>query len=277
MLRGRPHLRETCQVLAVPSSDLFPSDRIEAMSIDPVPARARRLWEGLAGVPVLFPPPGGVAVVVSPESGMCPAGWVGAVALCGSAIVTAPGDSTMAIVRDALLGLPAEAVVDAASVRALLPVSRVLGPAVLSYVSPERFRPVHPGASRVDQLPADDQELRILEEAAGSEDASEAGLDEITSPAFVVRERGRVVAAAGYRVWPSSTAHISVLTAPQARGRGLARVTGSATVAHALAAGLLPQWRARRPASRRVAAALGFAELGTQLSIEMAPRSRPRP
>jgi len=61
------------------------------------------------------------------------------------------------------------------------------------------------------------------------------------------------------------------------RGRGLARATGSATVAHALAAGLLPQWRARRPASRRVAAALGFAEMGAQLSIELARHARPRP
>ena len=50
---------------------------------------------------------------------------------------------------------------------------------------------------------------------------------------------------------------------------GLARVTGSATVAHALAAKLLPQWRARPPASRRVAASLGFEELGFQLSIEI--------
>ncbi|MFF1837374.1 GNAT family N-acetyltransferase [Streptomyces sp. NPDC058231] len=45
------------------------------------------------------------------------------------------------------------------------------------------------------------------------------------------------------------------------RGRGLARITGSATVARALAAGLLPQWRARVPSSRRVALALGFREL----------------
>ena len=52
--------------------------------------------------------------------------------------------------------------------------------------------------------------------------------------------------------------------------RGLARVTGSATTTHALAAGLLPQWRARVPASRRVAIALGFRELGVQLSFELA-------
>ncbi|MFD3663840.1 hypothetical protein ACFWVF_25200 [Streptomyces sp. NPDC058659] len=44
----------------------------------------------------------------------------------------------------------------------------------------------------------------------------------------------------------------------------------SAAVAHAIAAGLLPQWRARPHSSRRVAAALGFEELGAQLSVELA-------
>jgi GNAT superfamily N-acetyltransferase len=240
------------------------------MPMDPLLARARGLWEDLAGVPVSFPPRGAVDVAVSQASGMCPVGWVGAVALGGSAIVTVPSDSAAAIVRDALRGIAVEAVVDAASVRKVLPVTKVLGPAVLSYLSPERFRPVHPGGLTVEQLPACHPELRNLEEAAGLEDAGEAGLDEITSPAFAVRERGLVVAAAGFRAWPCSTAHVSVLTAPQVRGRGLARATASATVAYALAAGLLPQWRARRPASRRVAAVLGFEELGSQLSIEMA-------
>ncbi|WP_370424354.1 GNAT family N-acetyltransferase (plasmid) [Streptomyces sp. QH1-20] len=240
------------------------------MSIDALVVRARGLWEDLAQVPVSFAPPGGVNVVVSPRSGLCPVGWVGVVALGGSAIVTAPSDSAARIVRDALGRLPVEAVVDSALVRKVLPMARVLGPAALSYVSPAGFRPVEAGALTVEQLSAAHPDLRILEQAAGHEDAGEAALDEITSPAFVVRERGQVVAAAGYRAWPRRTAHIGVLTAPEVRGRGLARVTGSAAVAHALAVGLLPQWRARHPASRRVAAALGFDELGSQLSIEIA-------
>ncbi|WP_371650354.1 GNAT family N-acetyltransferase [Streptomyces mirabilis] len=166
--------------------------------------------------------------------------------------------------------LSVEDVVEGVAVREVLPVARVLGPAALAYVSPEAFRPVEAGASTVEQLPASHPELRLLERVAGREDAGEAALDEITSPVFVVREHGQVVAAAGYRAWSSRTAHIGVLTAPGARGRGLARVTGSATVAHALAAGLLPQWRARPPASRRVAAVLGFEELGSQLSVDIA-------
>jgi hypothetical protein len=240
------------------------------MSIDPLLVRARGLWEDLASVPVSFAPIGGVSVVVSPESGMCPAGWVGVVALGGSVIVTVPSEDAAVTVRNAFAGLPVEHVADADAVCCVLPVARVLGPAALAYVSSDGFRPVSPDVLTVEQLPGGHPDLRRLERLAGDDDAGEAGLDEITSPAFVVREAGEVVAAAGYRAWPSRTAHISVLTAPLCRGRGLARVTGSATSAHALAAGLLPQWRARVPTSLRVALALGFRELGSQLSIELA-------
>ncbi|MER7540871.1 GNAT family N-acetyltransferase [Streptomyces sp. NPDC097704] len=227
---------------------------------------ARALWEELARTPRSFPPPGGVNVIVSPESDLCPPGWIGVVALGGSALVSAPDEEAAATVRTVLDGLPVEALLDAASVPGVLPVAGVLGPAALSYASPDGFRPVT-GPTTVERLPGGHPDLRALEEAAGQDDAAEASLDEITSPAFVVREQGRVAAAAGYRAWPRRTAHLSVLTAPEARGRGLARTTASTAVADALATGLLPQWRARPAASRRVAAALGFEELGTQLSL----------
>ncbi|WP_051844316.1 GNAT family N-acetyltransferase [Streptomyces globisporus] len=238
---------------------------------------AQALWEELARAPRSFPPPDGVNVIVSPESGLCPPGWVGVVVLGGSALVTAPAESTARALRTALAGLPPSALVDAAAVREVLPVAGMLGPAALAYVTPEGFRPAA-GPWAVERLPGGRPALRALEEAAGEEDSAEASLDEITSRAFVVREHGRVVAAAGYRAWSRRTAHISVLTAPGARGRGLARTTASAAVADALATGLLPQWRARPPASRRVAAALGFEELGAQLSLEPAPDGpAPRP
>lgn len=122
------------------------------MSRDPLLVRARGLWEGLARVPVSFAPTGGVSVVVSPESGMCPVGWVGVVALGGSAIVTVPSARAAVIVRDAVAGLSVEDVVDGVAVREVLPVARVLGPAALAYVSPEAFRPVEAGASTVERL-----------------------------------------------------------------------------------------------------------------------------
>ena len=89
-------------------------------------------------------------------------------------------------------------------------------------------------------------------------------------PVFAVREHSQLVAAAGYQDWPCGTAHLSVLTASAARGRGLARAAASAAVAHAIEEGRLPQWRARLEASRRVAHALGFRELGSQVSIRLA-------
>lgn len=106
--------------------------------------------------------------------------------------------------------------------------------------------------------------------AADAGDVEESGIQEITTPAFAVREHGQVVAAAGYRDWPCGTAHLCVLTASAARGRGLARAVASAAVAHAVQQGRLPQWRARLQASRRVAHALGFRELGFQVSIRLA-------
>jgi RimJ/RimL family protein N-acetyltransferase len=241
------------------------------MQTDSLLVGARELWLELASVPVSFPAAGRVRVVVSPRSGIAPPGWVGAVLLAGSALVTAPDPATAGLVRSALATLPLTALAeaDAGAVRAALPVDRVLGPAALAYASPEALRPVGPGALTLEQLPAEHPDLRALDRLAGEQDAGEAGMWGISSPAFTVRDGGAVVAAAGYLAWPSRTAHISVLTAPAWRGHGLARVTGTAATAHALAAGLLPQWRARVPASRRVATALGFRELGHQLSLHL--------
>ncbi|MFF3846565.1 GNAT family N-acetyltransferase [Streptomyces sp. NPDC002328] len=159
-----------------------------------------------------------------------------------------------------------EDLVRADAVVARLPVVEVLGPAVLAYLPADGFRPVK---ARVAAVPAGHGGIRALMEAAGPDDVAESGVGDIDSPVFVVRDGADVVAAAGYERWPASTAHMCVLTDPRHRGRGLARQAASAAVSHALAAGLLPQWRARPQASRRVARALGFREWGAQLSVRL--------
>ncbi|MEU8328608.1 GNAT family N-acetyltransferase [Micromonospora sp. NPDC048839] len=230
--------------------------------------RARRLWVGLAGVPVVFKD-WAVDVTVSPGSLLCPAGWVGIVGLGNAVIATAPDEDAAEIVRRALSDLPVIALIDAVAVGGRLPVAEVLGPATLAYCEIAGFRPI---ASRaVEVVRADGSDVEGLLTRVPAEDAAESGLVEITSPAFVVRAGLDVVAAAGYRMWPGSTAHVSVLTVPAVRGRGLARVAATAAVTHALEAGLMPQWRARPQASRRVARALGFRELGSQLSVRLLP------
>lgn len=235
-------------------------------------ARARDLWEflavagaGAAGEARFAP---AVRVVVSPGSALCPPGWAGVVVLGDAALVTAPDPGTARLIEQGLGGLPTASLTDAYVLRNRLPVAEILGPASLAYLDAAEFRP-QPGAAAVTPLDLDDLAFRQFVLAADPEEAEESGVREITTPAFAVREHGQVVAAAGYRDWPRGTAHLSVLTAAAARGRGLARATASAAVDRAIADGRLPQWRARPMASRRVARALGFRELGLQVSIRL--------
>lgn len=236
---------------------------------DPLLVYAQKAWSGLAGVPVRFPSAGGVDVVVSADSLLCPPGWVGIVTVGPATIATAPTDHLAAAVRDVLTGLPLDARTDPRPLRAMLPVAAVLGPAHLAYLDGSDFQT--PPTDACEAIPRDDAEVATLCAAVPAADAEESGLADITSEAFVVRDdAARVVAAAGYRCWPGRVAHLCVLTAPERRGRGLARTVAAAAVADALRHGLLPQWRARPEPSRRVARALGFRQLGFQLSLHLA-------
>jgi len=237
------------------------------MTSDPLLERARSLWESLAAVSVSFTGHG-TTVVASPDSQLCPQSWAGIIELGGSAIVTVPTEAAVEPVARALKHIAIGSLTDPQILKAALPVKEILGPATLAYVSSDRFLPIGSDVE-VEQLAPGHPDLRRLEASVSPEDADEGGIGEITGPAFVVREGGEVVAAAGYQLWPRATAHLCVLTATTARGRGLARSASSAAVAHALANGLLPQWRARPAASRRVALTLGFRELGAQMSVRL--------
>ena len=230
-------------------------------------ARARELWECLAGTAAGFSP--SMRVAVSAGSYLCPLGWAGIVVLGDAALATAPDHDTARYVEHALSGLPAASLTDTDVLGTRLQVAEILGPAALAYLDPAEFRP-QPGDAVTTLVGLDHPGFRQFLLAADAEDLSESGIQKITTPAFAVREHGQVVAAAGYRDWPCGAAHLSVLTASAARGRGLARAAASAAVAHAIEAGRLPQWRARPQASRRVARALGFRELGFQVSISLA-------
>ncbi|MDJ1131003.1 GNAT family N-acetyltransferase [Streptomyces iconiensis] len=238
------------------------------MADDSLVARVRGLWEQLAAGPVSFPANGGVAIAASPDSRLCPPSFAGVVRVGDAAIVTAPDDDQADLLREVLEHARVDSLVCISGLGAMLPVNEVLGPAALGYVSRDEFRPARNGAAIMCRAPGQG-DVRVLVESVGPDDADESGIEEISSPVFVVCEGSEVLAAAGYHMWPASTAHLCVLTAPQQRGRGLARQVASAAVSHALDADLLVQWRARSAASRRVAAALGFRELGDQLSVRL--------
>jgi hypothetical protein len=191
---------------------------------------------------------------------------VGIVVLADAVIATAPTPGVARTVQRALQTLPAASLTDPMVLSSRLQVLDMHGPACLAYLDPAEFRP-HYGQVAVEQLLPHDDDLRQLVTSSSIEDVEESGITQIMSPAFAVREYGAIISAAGYRDWPGQVAHLSVLTIATARGRGLARTVASAAVAHAIAHGELPQWRARAQTSRRVARGLGFRELGSQVSI----------
>ncbi len=229
------------------------------------------MWECLAGTSAGFG--AAASVAVAPESRLCSPGWVGIVVIEGATLATAPDQETACLIEQALGGLAADAVTTAGVLGQRLPIAEIRGPATLAYLDPADFRPQ---AAVTTPLDLEHPDLQAFLQAAEA-DLEESGMAEITTPAFAVRQHGQVVAAAGYRDWPCGAAHLSVLTAASARGHGLGRVVASAAVAHAIAAGRLPQWRARPEASRRVARTLGFRELGAQVSIRLAPADRALP
>ncbi len=233
-------------------------------------ALVKNLWERLGEAPSAFSRAQPIAVVTSPGSKVGPAGWVGIVSIGAATLVTAPTEEVADSLRLALAGLAVSELTNPDRLSARLPIAETRGPATLAYVSAEQFQPYDD--TQVVRLPVDHPDVARFLSSVPAEDASESGLGAITSPAFVLRQDGLVVAAAGYRTWVNLAGHISVLTAPALRGRGLARQVASAATRAILDEGLLPQWRARPLASRQVAQHLGFRELGAQLSLRLIDR-----
>jgi ribosomal protein S18 acetylase RimI-like enzyme len=225
---------------------------------------ARLAWAELVEVPDFFVP-GRTTVVVNGQSRIAPAGWVGAVCLGDAAGVVAPDSPTAELVRARLGCLRPAALAqldwDARGVE------QHLGPAALffaprdavGFAAPEGVEVVSPG----------DPRLAALEASVTADEAGEAGILDVTSRVFVTMADGQVVSACGYTRWPGQIAHLAVLSHPAFRGRGLAQQVARAAIADAVEHGLLPQWRARVPASQAVARRLGLHLVGTQLSVKL--------
>jgi GNAT superfamily N-acetyltransferase len=101
------------------------------------------------------------------------------------------------------------------------------------------------------------------------DDVNEIGITDATSPLFVIWRQATVAAVCAYRPWVGRLAHMLVLTHPHHRGQGLAKRAATEASRHALDAGLVPQWRARVPASQAVARSIGYLTVGAQLSLRL--------
>jgi hypothetical protein len=222
---------------------------------------ARRAWARLAGLPRLD----GLQVVVDGESPLGRRGWIGILALDGTVTACVPRGDLKRPVTAALGGLTTEEATSPDVVRARLPATRgVLGPAALFYP------PVGFGVGEVPGVEeASSDDLQGLFRVVAPDELDESGLREVTGLAFACRSAGGdLTAVCGYRRWPNGVAHLSVLAHPSPRREGHAGRAALAAIRQAIDDDLLPQWRARPPASRALARRLGLVELGAQLSLE---------
>jgi GNAT superfamily N-acetyltransferase len=222
----------------------------------------RDAWALLAGVDELRD----LQVVVDGGSALCPTGWIGLLSLDATVTAVVPHRAQVPMARVALAGLtPAEVTTPEVVVPRFGGVAELLGPAALFYPT----TPL-PGSTRERQHErAELDELGDLLRDAGPEDANESGLGDISAPAFVLRDKGAIVTACGWRAWPGRIAHLCVLTRPAYRRQGLALAVAAQAIGEAAAEGLLPQWRARPAASQQLAQSLGLVRLGAQLNLRL--------
>src|SRR5690349_13329745 len=164
---------------------------VRSLSVDTDPppaalmARARELWEYLAGGAARFAP--AMSVAVSRGSGLGPAGWAGLVVLDGAVLATAPDHDTARVIEQALGGLPAASLGDTGVLASRLPAAEVIGPAALAYLDPAGVRP-QPGLAVAVPTDLDDPGFRQFLLAASPDDAGESGIGEIATRVFAIRE-----------------------------------------------------------------------------------------
>lgn len=220
--------------------------------------RVRRAWATIVGVEDLQD----LQVVSRPTSAFAPPGCAAFLRIEDTLTVTCHDDHVAGTVRAAVEGLTVREALDLDVLRPRLPpIVDVLGPTSLFYL------PAPLGAPAGDVDVVDRDAVEALVRSVSDGDLDESGMPLVTSGFSVARDGDEVVAACGYIHWPAELGHLCILTHPDHRDRGHATRVGAHAAARAEAEGLIPQWRARVPASQAVARAIGFAEVGNQLRL----------
>lgn len=147
--------------------------------------------------------------------------------------------------------------------------TRVVGPAFIGYGTgdtldlswAERARPLTTG---------DALAVGTLRGECGAEEWDHGGSHEGARRFGAYDAAGRLCSLAGYVIW-DRLAHISVITSPAARGRGLGRATVALAAQHAASAGLVPQYRtlAANTFSMQLGQRLGFRQYGFSVSVRL--------
>lgn len=152
-----------------------------------------------------------------------------------------------------------------------LEVEKIVGPAFIGYGTAKSLK-LPLAAEGREVTPADDAAVAKLRGACSEEEWDHGGSDHHAVPAFgYYSDRGDVLALAGYKTWGQEIAHLSIVSAPRHRSRGFASAAVACAAQHALAAGLVPQYRtlvANGPAMG-IARRLGFEGYGFSVFVRL--------
>lgn len=209
--------------------------------------RAYRAWSVVSEVPDAFVP-GTTRVVAIPASRIAPPGWCGVVALGDACLIVTPDEDTASRIGDFVQAVSPARVPDIEWSR--IGARDVQGPAALYFTLTHPRIPT--AGITVERVAVGGRQDVELSSRVSPDEAQEADVEQATVT-FATMVAGEAAALVGYRIWPGSIAHFSALTDPADRRHGYGRAAAREAIAHALAAGLLPQWRARPLASQRFA------------------------
>jgi len=154
------------------------------------------------------------------------------------------------------------------------PIDRIIGPAFIGYTDRTIFRPVSVGGVRF--LGGEDIEaLKTLQAACSAFEWEHGGSRLGEQPVVGAFDGGRLVAVAGYQIWDSGIAHISVIAHPQYRRYGYGKAVVSELTEEALNRGLVPQYRTlvANKSSMVIANGLKFERYATSVALRL-KRSR---
>jgi GNAT superfamily N-acetyltransferase len=146
---------------------------------------------------------------------------------------------------------------------------RVIGPAFIGYADAATFQGCDDAGARLLE-DSDAQAMRDLRAACADEEWEHGGAAP-RATAVGIFESGELAALASYQRWGDWIAHVSIVTHPQRRGRGLGRRAVSAITRLALRGGLVAQYRTlveNRP-SLALAERLGFRRYALTLALRI--------
>jgi RimJ/RimL family protein N-acetyltransferase len=151
-------------------------------------------------------------------------------------------------------------------------VEHIVGPAYIGCADETDFQPSPVAAPAAELLDAADIErLRPLADACTQAEWEHSSIRFDRRPIVGCSDGDTLVAAASYEVWGKRIAHIGVATHPQYRGKGYGKSVVSRISQHALANGLILQYRtlAANAPSMAIAHSLGFQEYAETISVRL--------